>query len=190
MAELPTRIDVLDLFCGDLRRLKQLAQRHPRKVFVGVDHVGLPVPAMASLPSNLRFVQSHALAFLRSRLEPASVRFVNIDYGVHHLTDKTERRELFSRINYSLVPGGKLYVTTSNQLDVYPHALLVKEAQEAGLKVTRQRPLMPKPGASQSTFVMKHARGRVVGQRPGFEPINGAPRVPDSTRLIFTKPRR
>ncbi len=189
ISEVPSKIHVLDLFCGDSLRLKQLAKRHPRKVFVGVDHVDLPVPSLGSLPSNLHFVRAHALDFLRSRLQPESVRYVNIDYGVHHLSTLPQRRELFSRIKHLLVPGGKLYVTTYNQVDVYTPASLIREAQEAGLKMTRQMPLLPKPNASQSTYVMRHARGRVVGQRPGFEPVEGAPSVPDSTRLIFTKPR-
>lgn len=183
MGKIPTKIDVLDLFCGNGRRLIELAVKHPKKVFVGVDRKGKF--KQHAFP-NLFFVKEDVLEYLRNVRQAGSVRHVNIDYGVHHLNFR-ERQRLYSHLGQVVKPGGAIHITTYKQDGEASPEAITSEAVSNGLVAGKRKALLDAYDASHSEITALHSRGATW---PGHEDSEGAWRVATSVRLHFRVPRK
>ncbi len=183
----PREIHVLDLFCGNGQRLFQLGRRHPRKVFVGVDHDGHFLP---SPPPNVFLIRQDVLEFLNSRKKAGSVKQVNVDFGLHFLSPR-ELPLFYRHIAQVMHPKGRLFVSTylSDSFEGGLADRLVSEANRAGLRLTMRRPLINKPGASTSSYSDTHGRLIISGNRSVDAELAeaGAAGVGSALRLTFRK---
>ncbi len=182
---LPRDIDVLDLFCGTGQRLVQLAKRHPKKVFVGVDKAG---SFLRDCPPNVFLVRQDALEFLRTRKQAGSVHHVNVDFGLHFLKPG-DLAALYRHVVQLLHPNGRMYISTYSD-SVGASSRLVSQAEQAGLRLTRRRPLINKPGASTSLYTKALSQPVVSFSRfvdNELVAAAGAGGVSRAVRLMFRK---
>ena len=150
---LPAKIDVLDLFCGDGKRILQLAKRHPDKVFVGVDkHRTMD---KRKLPPNVHFVQSDVLEFLRSRKRGGTVRHINADFGVGFLRPE-DRPQFYWQVKTLLIPKGRFTISAYDERTNAPSDLVHYEVKESGFNLDKRERIdirsIIRPGSTISTF--------------------------------------
>lgn len=169
-APIPASADFVDLFCGDGRRILQLARAHPGKTFIGVDKKILEY-APGEVPQNVHFVKQDVMAFLRGRKYGGRFKVINADFGIGLLKPEN-RPEFYQHLKQLLHPTGRVYFSTYDDGTNVWTGRVKSEAIQAGFKPTHESPItkgaLTRSGASSSSWGLTNVHESAPITRLGF----------------------